>query len=88
MSGSIERDIIEQATRSWVKHRRHALAPLPGGRGPLNEDLGLNLYWQGDRWYATVVRWPARTPGRRIGATASSANSALTNLLAKLRSEG
>lgn len=84
MSGTIERDIIAQATRLWVAHRRHE----EGRRPPNNEDLGLNLYWTGSNWYASISRWPARTPGRRVGVYASSANSALTGLLDKLRSEG
>ncbi len=81
---TIERDIIELATRLWVSHRRHE----QGRRPPINEDLGLNLYWSGSSWYASVARWPARTPGRRVGVYASSASSALDGLLAKLRAEG
>lgn len=84
MSGSIERDIIEVATRLWVNHRRHE----SGRRPPNTEELGLNLYWNGRSWFASVTRWPARTPGRRAGVYASSANSALTSLLSKLRGEG
>ena len=84
MSGMIEKDIIELATRLWVNHRRHE----SGRRPPINEDLGLNLYWNGSSWYASVTRWPARTPGRRVGVYAPSTGTALTSLLAKLRAEG
>lgn len=84
MSGMVERDIIETATRLWVNHRRHE----EGRRPPTNEDLGLNLYWTGTSWYASVARWPARTPNRRVWIYATSADSALTSLLQKLRQEG
>jgi len=80
----IEKDITELATHLWVSHRRHD----SGRRPPSSEDLGLNLYWTGNRWYASISRWPARTPGRRIGVYASHASTALTSLLAKLRKEG
>lgn len=78
---SIEQAITEAATRMWVNHRRHD----PESRPPNAGELGLNLYWQGDRWYASVDRWPARTPGRREGAYGASSTAALAALLGKLR---
>lgn len=81
---SVERDIVELATKLWVNHRRHE----EGWRPPNNEDLGLNLYWAGGHWYASVARWPARTPGRRVGVYSANAQRALSDLLGKLRSEG
>jgi hypothetical protein len=46
------------------------------------------LYWDGNIWYASVTRWPARTPGRRVGVYAPSTGTALIGLLAKSRAEG
>jgi hypothetical protein len=84
MRNMTERDIIELATRLWVHHRRHE----EGRRPPTNEELGLTLYWTGSSWYASVTRWPPRTPRRSTGVYASTASGALDDLLRKLRTEG
>lgn len=81
MSAGIERDIIETATCIWVRHRRHE------GRTPPEDEIGLNLHWTGRSWYASVAKYPARTPRRFAGFYGPSPSSALTGLLATLREE-
>lgn len=78
---SIEHDVIAEARRTWVSHRRHPEGAAP----PSDSDIGLNLHWGGSSWYACVAALPARTPGRFVGEYAKGPTEALARLLGTLR---
>jgi hypothetical protein len=85
MTNTTETEIIEAATSSWTRHRRH------DGQEPHPSDIGLSMRYfatygsHSGTWNAWCARYPARTPGRFASASGQSPNAAMEALLKEVR---
>lgn len=80
-----ETKIIEAATGSWTRHRRH------DGRPPHPEEIKLTLGYSANfdgssgTWYAWCARYPERTRGRFARGRGRTPDAAMESLLKELR---
>jgi hypothetical protein len=85
MTNTTETKIIEAATQSWTRHRRHDGRPLYPEQIKLTLSYSASLGSSSGTWYAWCARYPERTRGRFAQGRGQTPDAAMESLLKELR---